>query len=307
MKKRLNSTLKSTAVLSVILMFALGAAWDGSGNASAVTYSASEIIQMGNGTSIDVVNEGEKIIIIWVDSGALDDYMEEQGIGEVNLTVDVIETLIQPPDGLSYYDLEFQFGPSDAFFSRDLEVTLEKDYYNSDVWMYSDDGQPLETYEHGSGDKLYFLVPHFSGYYSIDISQFNYSTSKVIQMSNGTNIDVVNDGEKIVKIEVESGALDAYMEEQDIQEVNLTVGLIETLVQFPDGTNYYELDFEFGPSGAFFSYHLEVTIEHAYYNPEVWMYSENGEALETTKHGNDNQLSFLVPHFSKYSYDHYDY
>ena len=129
-----------------------------------VAYSASEVIKKGDGATIDVVNKGNKIIKIWVDSEALDEYMIEQGINEVNLTVDVIETYVKPKKGKGHYELDFIFGPSGAFFTPDLEVRLEGVYYNSEVWMYTEAGEALETYKHGSDEKLYFLVPHFSRY-----------------------------------------------------------------------------------------------------------------------------------------------
>ena len=167
MFSKFNTHMRTTAIISLVLAFAMSLAWavdKGGNDARKVTYRAREVIKKGNGTTIDVVNEGEKIIKVWVDSGALDAYMKEQGIKKVNLTVDITETLIEPRDGDSYYQLDFEFGPSGAFFSPDLEVRLEKAYYNSEVWMYDEDGELLETYEHGSDGKLYFLVPHFSRY-----------------------------------------------------------------------------------------------------------------------------------------------
>ncbi len=164
-----NNPIRIIAILSLIFVLAISIAWahDNDGNdASQGTYNVSEIIEFGCGTTIDVVDQGNKVVKIWVDSEALDDYMIEQGINEVNLTVEVIETLIQPPDGNSYYQLDFIFGPAGAFFTPEWEVRIEgEDYVSASVWMYDEDGEALETYEHNSDEKLYFLVPHFSSYY----------------------------------------------------------------------------------------------------------------------------------------------
>ena len=111
MFKKFNTPIKFTAILSLIFILVFSHLWadnddnddndDWYGNWSENTsdYYASEIIEFGNGTTIDVVNKGNKIIKIWVDSQALDDYMIEQDIKEVNLTVEVIETYVKPKKG----------------------------------------------------------------------------------------------------------------------------------------------------------------------------------------------------------------
>ena len=41
---------------------------------------------------------------------------------------------------------------------------------------------------------------------------------------------------------------------------------------------------------------------------EIWLYDENGEALDgRQEYVSDDQMVFYIPHFSSYSYDHYDY
>ncbi len=166
MLTQFRTTLTKTAILSLVLIVTLSATGVlGKSDTSQVTYSVSEIIEFGCGTTIDVVYENDKVIKIWVNSKALDDYMIEQGINEVNLTVEVIETYVKPKNSPWHYELDFIFGPSGAFFTRELEVRLEKAFVESEVWMYDEAGEELETYEHGSNGKLYFLVPHFSSYY----------------------------------------------------------------------------------------------------------------------------------------------
>ena len=70
-----------------------------------------------------------------------------------------------------------------------------------------------------------------------------------------------------------------------------------------DGT----LLFVFGPSGAHFEPDLELTILGGYVVDDMFMIGENGEALEYTSKKGPGSLTFLIPHFSSYSYDHYGY
>ena len=186
-----------------------------------------------------------------------------------------------------------------------------------EVWLYDENGETTESVRKDKTNKVIFYVDHFSSYeggndssgsYYADSYIIEYSTSDIIKMGEGTTIDVINEADAIIKIWVDSGALDVYMEEQGISQVNLTVDVIETLVESADGSSYYQIEFEFGPSGAFFSPNLEVRLEGVYYNnSNVWMYDKDGQPLETYDHGSDGKLYFLVPHFSSYSFDEYDY
>jgi hypothetical protein len=84
---------------------------------------------------------------------------------------------------------------------------------------------------------------------------------------------------------------------------------MEELVESDTGP-YYQLDFVFGPSGTYFreNYPFKLTLKGKYIHTgtDVWLYDENGEALEGTRYEEEDKLVFDIPHFSSYSYDNYD-
>ncbi len=92
-------------------------------------------------------------------------------------------------------------------------------------------------------------------------------------------------------------ALKPYFQEQGINSVEIKVEL------------YYGWDasllFVFSPSGAYFNPNLELTIAGGYIAENMTLLGEDGEALECTVKKKGNALTFYIPHFSKYSYDHY--
>ena len=108
--------------------------------------------------------------------------------------------------------------------------------------------------------------------------------------------------------EVRWGALDAYMNEQGVTSVKITVEATEELVQRDDGTSYYRLSFVFGPTGCYFDPPLELNIDGKYVAPdtEVRLYDANGELIPGERSFlYDDQMTFYIPHFSYYSYDQY--
>jgi hypothetical protein len=60
----------------------------------------------------------------------------------------------------------------------------------------------------------------------------------------------------------------------------------------------------FAPSGIFFEPNATLKLKGDYVNANLWLYDENGEALEG-KHHKDK--GFSIYHFSSYYYDDYDY
>ena len=96
------------------------------------------------------------------------------------------------------------------------------------------------------------------------------------------------------------------MAQQGINEVEITADLSEEWVDTGNGDGYYRLNFTFGPSGAYFTPNeLEVEFRGKYVasSIEVAMYDENGELLDSRRHGNADKVTFYVPHFSSYYYD----
>ena len=104
--------------------------------------------------------------------------------------------------------------------------------------------------------------------------------------------------------EVRGGSLDSYFAEQGINQVTITVVMIEELVTLLDGRSYYNLDFTFGPSGAHFEPEFQLKVDGRYVSTgvEIWLYDEYGVALEGRQEFvSDDQLVFYIPHFSRYA------
>jgi hypothetical protein len=65
------------------------------------------------------------------------------------------------------YVIDFIFGPSGAFFVPELKLILS-DYYvenESDVGLYDEEGNPVESEFYDDGDAIIFFIEHFSEYY----------------------------------------------------------------------------------------------------------------------------------------------
>ncbi len=145
----------------------------------------------------------------------------------------------------------------------------------------------------------------------------NYSSDSYrFTMGKSGNLDLVSGKSKKggqrdkIWCMVKKNALDDYLVEQNLSSVTLTCDLVEEWVECDDGPHYH-LSFEFGPSGAFFRSDrpLEVRIEGKYVSTgcHVWLYGEDGEALESTSSSKGNMITFYVPHFSSYYYEEYNY
>ena len=137
----------------------------------------------------------------------------------------------------------------------------------------------------------------------------SYFKSKTMSIGAGLFTNVVHKGKHRIKVAVQNGALDNYLIEQGLEEVFLWVYLEETWIDTGGGEGYYQLDFTFGPSGAYFEEPLEIEMRGKYVsgNNAVQMYDENGEILESTSNGNGSVITYYVPHFSSYSYEEYEY
>ena len=107
---------------------------------------------------------------------------------------------------------------------------------------------------------------------------------------------------------VKANALNGYLEEQGIDEFDLTVDAIAALVEC-SGDTHYHVDLVFGPSGCFFDPPLELKLQGKYVKTgcHVWLYDETGEELEATVDEKKNKITIYVPHFSRYAFDSYNY
>lgn len=134
-----------------------------------------------------------------------------------------------------------------------------------------------------------------------------YSASQVIGSSGGS-FYLVNDGPDKIRVTVKEQSLDGYLADEGINEVPITADLEEEWISTGGGTGYYRLRFTFGPVGAYFSPdELELTLKGKYAadNPDVTLFDENGEALESTTSGNSDKITFFISHLSSYIYDAY--
>lgn len=138
-----------------------------------------------------------------------------------------------------------------------------------------------------------------------------YSGSVVVQ--KGTTADkVINliQGSDKIQVKIQAQTLDDYMEEEGITEVTVTADLTKVWIDNGDGTGYYDLTFELGPSSAYFQPNpliLMVKGEYVSSNTQFWLYDETGEAVSGTRNDNADWIKFEIPHLSCYYYESYCY
>ena len=174
MFQKLYTSIRFTAILGLTLVFALSLTWakkppkdaeSSTEDTSTVDYyEASFIVKKGKSGGVFLVREGKDKIYIAVLNTALDDYMNEQGVDSVEITVSVLMEFVEQPEGDGYYLLDFIFGPSGAHFDPPLKLYLYGKYSDSDVWLYDETGEALEGQRFSGSGTSYFLIPHFSSY-----------------------------------------------------------------------------------------------------------------------------------------------
>ena len=142
-------SMQSAIIASLILVLSLGVVW-------AATYSNSKVIDENGG--VIVINSDAKVTI---PNGALGDYLNEEGIGSVEITVEMVE--INDGEG-NLEALEFTFGPSGASFDPPLELRLKGDYVLADHRFFDESGEALEYTTQGDGNLITFYISHFSSY-----------------------------------------------------------------------------------------------------------------------------------------------
>ena len=154
------TAIKSTAIIALVLAFALSAAW------ALEIYSNSRVYGVGEGGKIKLVKEPNKTFVR-VPEGSLDGYLAEHNLNEVEITVEMIEELVEREDGSTYYQVMFIFGPSGCYFEegKELKLTLNGKYAEDpNVWLYDENGEALEGKRKEEGKKMVFYIPHFSSY-----------------------------------------------------------------------------------------------------------------------------------------------
>ncbi len=333
MKKQLFQIPKTAAILSLVLVFALSTVW-GTTN----RYSDSVVMKQGrkskNATLKLVRNEVEAKIRKW----SVDSYLNEKGINEVEITCKMTEKLVDHGDG-TYYQLKFNFGPNDVYFDTPLELTIQGKYIETshDLVLLDPDGNPLEVNKITGNGEVTYEIDHFSTYQYVssgDEDVVDESGDEVVVDESSDEV-VVDEGATVVadeevidnynhewasthfasaeigvdggnihvnseaSIKIKRKALAEYLDEQGVDSVVITVKLYYGW----DGT----LLFVFGPSGAHFEPDLELTIEGGYIEDQMLFIGEDGEMLEYVVKKKGTKLIFKLNHFSRYSYDHYDY
>lgn len=147
-QKRYTS-IPATATVCLVFALALSVAW-------AATYSTSKVI--GENGGVIVLNNDAKVTI---PNGALADYLDEEGIDSVEISVTMVE--INDDDG-NLEALEFTFGPSGCTFTPELELRLKGDYVLPDHLLLNEEGEALEYSTQGNGNLATFYISHFSSY-----------------------------------------------------------------------------------------------------------------------------------------------
>ena len=163
MFKKFNTPIKSAAILDLVLVFALSTVW------AVQTYSASKVIRKGRWGWFKII--GNWTVYSEVLSHSLDSYMDEQGVNKVKITADVIEELVELPDGSSFSRLDFTLGPSGAYFDPPFELNIGGKYTDTgvEVGLYDENGEALEGVPSDWVEgRIKFYIPHFSSYYYDD-------------------------------------------------------------------------------------------------------------------------------------------
>jgi len=134
------------------------------------------------------------------------------------------------------------------------------------------------------------------------------NTSCVVKKGGSGQFFIVNDGSNQIKVTVEKGALDDYLQRQRQSAVKITAQLEQAWVYKGNGDGYYRLDFTFQPSSAYFHPPLELQLSGIYFTQVVdaMLYDEDVKPVASYPHPDGNKITYYIPHFSSYSYDHYD-
>ena len=157
---KFRTTLTKTAILSLVLVFSLSAAW------AVQNYRASKQIGKSGG-KFDVVKTSRKDKVkVIIKKGALKAYLEEQGLNEVEITVETTEDFVPCGSG-SHYHFIFTCGPNGTYFDKPLELEIQGKYFETGclVWLLNEDGEAIEGVREDRNDKVVFKIPHFSSYY----------------------------------------------------------------------------------------------------------------------------------------------
>ena len=162
MKRKFNTAIISTAIIGLSLALVISGAW-----AATNFYNASAIARKNQKTTFTIMTGAGRSASVHLKKGAIDDYLSEQGLDEVEMTVELKEKEIKG-EGPPKYQLAFYFGPSGAHFNPPLKLELTGNYTKNpdEVWLYDENGEVIEgKVSDLGGSAIKFEIPHFSCYY----------------------------------------------------------------------------------------------------------------------------------------------
>ena len=158
-----NNRTRLTPIIGLVLVLAISVAW-----ANNTHYSASAIAHKNQKTTFDIRDKGNRKANVVLEKGSIDNYLTEQGVNEVEITVEMVEEEIKEQNGASKYRLTFTFGPSGAYFDPPLILGLTGRYATDldTVYLVDEYGEAIEsTIEDQGISGIKFYIPHFSSYY----------------------------------------------------------------------------------------------------------------------------------------------
>ena len=157
-----GSILIRFVVVVCVVALTFSAAW------ATQTYYASKVLKKKTACKFKVVDEKhpKRKMEVKIKKGAINDYLKQEKLKKVEITVEVEEELVSC-QGDTHYHLKIIFGPTGAFFDPELKLTLSGDYVDTDchVWLFDEDGNPVPGRISRSGKKITFFIEHFSTYY----------------------------------------------------------------------------------------------------------------------------------------------
>jgi hypothetical protein len=294
MFKKIYQPILAVAIAHLLFILSISPTW-------AATYSDSVIIK-----SNDKLNERkatlvlvERDIKIKVNQHAVESYLEDYNLNEIELKVEMTETLVSNSDDGNedeIYYLDFTFSPPGCYFDKNLELKIDGEYKKTgySALLSNSMGDTIGYDEHGDKFKIDDFGQVDDSYFDKWFWAASYYGSVVVEKGKGGKITL--NAEAGIKIKNKS--VDDYLDKMEIDSVEITVEM------------YYGWDgsiwFVFGPSGTFFTPNeLELTIAGGYLEKDMILLGEDGEFLEYKINKKQNSLTFFVPHFSNYYYEEY--
>jgi len=293
MPRKISLPIIAIAISHLLFILSISPTW-------AATYSDSVIIK-----SNDKFNDRKPMLIlvedeieIKVNQHAVESYLEDYNLNEIELKVEMTEALVKNGDDDENYQLDFTFSPPGCYFDKALELKIDGEYEKTgySTSLLGSTGNEIGFDEHGKKFKIYDFGADDDDYYDEWFWAAAYFGSVVVEKGKGGNIQINPEA----KIKIKNKSVDDYLDEMGIDSVEITVEM------------YYGWDgsiwFVFGPCGTFFTPdELELTISGGYLEEDMLLLGEDGEFLEYNINKKQQSLTFFIPHFSAYYYDNYDY